>query len=311
MSRVFITGASGLIGRRLMMEHVRRGDHVSVLSRKLGVSYPAGVSVIRGDLAIRGETIVFPDTVDVLYHCAAELQTPERMHTVNGDGTRRLAEAASGCVGRWIQLSSVGVYGPCRDGEVTEEADLAPANDYEVSKAAGDEAVLSAAARGAFQCAILRPSIVFGPGMPNRSLFQLAAMVRRGLFCHIGPPGASANYVPVENVVDALLLCAEHPAAAGRTYNLSDWATMEDFVAAVAAAVDAPVPRLRLPLAPMRALAALTGLIPGSPLTVARVDALSGRSRYPIRRIQEELGYRHRVSLPEALHATLTGVQSG
>lgn len=187
---------------------------------------------------------------------------------------------------------------------------LQPANDYEMSKAAGDDAVQEVAAGGDFTLTILRPSIVFGRGMSNRSLFQLAAMIRRGLFFFLGPPGASANYVPVENVVDAMLLCAMHPAAVGRTYNLSDWMTMEDFVAAIALASGVPTPRLRLPRAPVRSLAAVTGLIPGSPLSVARVDALTSRCSYPSRRIEMDLGYRHRVGIADALRNLLAITQA-
>lgn len=305
MVTVAITGATGFIGRRLVGEHLRRGDRVRILTRQTGSRTCSGAETIIGDLTMDALPPSFPGTADVLYHCAAELHDVGRMSAVNAVGTQQLASAASGRIGRWVQLSSVGVYGPHSDGEITEDAMLQPANLYEISKARGDSAVLDAAARGGFVCTVLRPSIVFGPGMPNRSLFQLAAMVRRRLFFHIGPPGASANYIPADNVVDALLLCATHPAAAGRTYNLSDWTTMEDFVAIVANTQGVPPPRLRLPLAPMRALAAVAGLFPGSPLTVGRVAALSGRSRYPTRRIEAELGYRHRIDLATGLRTTL------
>lgn len=307
---VAITGASGFIGRRLVAEHVRRGDRIRVLTRRADVDFPAGVETCIGDLA--GETLPpgFPGEADVLYHCAAELSDPTRMRAVNVDGAQRLADAAAGRIGRWVQLSSVGVYGSRADGEITEDTPLRPTNDYEVTKAAGDNSVLDAAARGSFACTLLRPSIVFGPGMPNSALFQLAGAIRRGLFFYVGPQGAIVNYVFVDNVIDALLLCGSHPAAAGRIYNLSDWLPMESFVETIAATLGVPRPRLRLPLAPVRAIAAVAGLFPGSPLTVARVDALSRRSRYPVRRIESELGYHHRVSIADGLRVTLAPLMS-
>jgi len=101
------------------------------------------------------------------------------------------------------------------------------------------------------------------------------------------------------------MLCAVHSAATGRIFNVSDHRSMEDFVGALAAALDVAPPAIRLPAAPIRLLAGLAGLIPGSPLTISRVDALTGRVRYPIDRIQRELGYGHLLSMEEGLARTL------
>ena len=303
--RVAITGATGFVGRHLVAEHLRRGDLVRILTRQRNTDAFHGVETCVGDLADAGLSIAFPGEVDVLYHCAAELRNPARMRAVNLDGTRGLAMAAAGRVGRWVQLSSVGVYGPLAEGDVTEDSPLQPTNEYEISKAAGDKVVLNVALSGGFELSILRPSNIFGRDMPNRSLFHLATVIRRGLFFYVGPPGASANYIHIDNVIDALLLCGTHPAAAGRTYNLSDWISMEDFVGTIAAILQVPAPRLRLPRWPVHALAAAAGLLPGSPLTLARIEAISGRSRYPTRRIEMELGYRHRTSIVNGLHAML------
>ncbi len=89
---------------------------------------------------------------------------------------------------------------------------------------------------------MLRPTIVFGAGMPNRSIAQMIAVIQRGLFFFIGRRGASANYVHVSNVVDALVLCGTSPCASGRIYNLSDWTTVEDFARAIADALGRPRP---------------------------------------------------------------------
>jgi nucleoside-diphosphate-sugar epimerase len=57
---------------------------------------------------------------DVLCQCAAERPDALRMNAVNVEGTRKLLAAAVGNVGRWIQLSSLGVYGSTRSGVVRE-----------------------------------------------------------------------------------------------------------------------------------------------------------------------------------------------
>lgn len=305
---VCVTGGTGFIGRSLVIRLLADGYRVRVLTRGAGKNLPAEVEIFRGDLGQPG--CFFEDFLqgaDLLFHCAAELKNSGRCQVVNVEGAERLIASARGRLKRWVQLSSVGVYGPHRCGEVREDAAINPANTYECTKAEADLLVAETAANGKLEAVVVRPSTVFGPGMPNRSLFQLAAMIRRRLFFFIGPPGASANYVPVDNVVDALVLCGTHPAAAGKVFNVSDWTTVESFTAAMADALGVPSPRWRLPLAPVRGLARLAEWIPGSPLTVARVDALTGRARYPTDRIETELGFRHRQSLTEALNTLFRG----
>jgi nucleoside-diphosphate-sugar epimerase len=301
---VAITGASGFIGCQLVRLHLARGDRVRILTRQPQAAQSLGpVEVVLCDLAHPEVDALarFCDGADVIYHCAAQLGDPARMHGVNVLGTRRLLEFAQGRCNRWVQLSSVGVYGPAREGIVDESCPLAPQSEYEATKAEADRLVEQAAAAEAFSHTILRPSIVFGPNMPNRSLRQLVSAVARGMFFFIGPPGASANYIYVDNVVEALIACGTLPAARGRTYNLSDFRTMEEFVGAVAASIGKSVPHLRLPESPVRRLARTLGRLPGIPLTESRVDALTSRARYPSSRIERELGYVHRVSMEDGL----------
>jgi nucleoside-diphosphate-sugar epimerase len=305
---VAVTGATGFIGHLLVRQLVARGDTVRVLTRdRARASHlPASVEICVGDLA-SGEAppAAFLGGADVVYHLAGEVSRPAAMRRLHVDGTRALVDAAARSVRHWVQLSSVGVYGPVRAGVVDEGRPLLPRGEYEITKAESERLVRLAAAEGAFSCAVLRPSIVFGPGMPNRSLEQLASMVARGLFFYIGAPGASANYVYVDNVVDALIGCASKPAAGGGgVYNLSDFLPMEPFVATIAESIGAPHPRRRLPELPVRLAATTLGLIPGFPLTGARVDALTSRARYSSSRIERELGYSHGVSLQDGLRRT-------
>ena len=243
----------------------------------------------------------FVEGADVLYHCAGEIRDATRMEATHVEGTRRLIEAAAGKVGRWIQLSSVGAYGRYSEGIVTEETEPNPRGVYETTKVKSDSLVEAAGAGGAFSHAILRPSNVYGGEMANRSLFGLIAMVQRGWFFFIGQPGASANYIHVDNVVEGLIRCGTMSSAQGGIYNLSDYCTMEEFVAIIAGALGANVPRARLPESPVRLLARCCEKFPGFPLTEARVDALTSRTIYLTDKIERELGYRHVVSMQDGL----------
>lgn len=300
---VAITGGTGFIGRKLALRHLERGDEVRVLSRRLPAKakLPDSVRLYPGDLTNHDGLQVFLDKADVLYNCAGEIRETARMATLHVKGTQNLIDAASGRIGRWVQLSSVGVYGALAKGVITESSVLNPRGEYEITKTKADLLVMDAANKGGYDYSILRPSNVFGAEMPNQSLFAMISMIDRGIFFFIGKPGASANYIHVDNVVEGLVDCGTMPRAEGKIYNLSDDCKMEHFVTVIADALGCSAPRIRIPKI-LAQMAGLTlGKIPGFPLTQTRVNALSLQSNYPITRIQQELGYQHIVSMEDGL----------
>lgn len=310
---ISITGATGFIAKALTLKHLQRGDEVRVFSRRKReiLDVPEAVQVFNGDLTVGGESLnQFVENADILYHCAGEIRNNDLMRKLHINGTQNLLDAADRTIAHWVQLSSVGVYGPRRTGIVTEKTPLNPIGEYEQTKTKSDKLVIENAQNNGFSFSILRPSIVFGPQMPNRSVFQLISMIKRGLFFFIGPEGATANYIHVDNVVEALFQCGVNPAAKNRIYNISDAATMEEFVAMISDCLGKPSPKLRLPQIPIDLLARIAGCIPGSPLTRSRVDALTGRSVYSSDRISKELNYSHRVSIGEGIRQMVDSIQT-
>jgi len=306
---VAITGGTGFIGRRLAAALALAGHDVRVLTRKAApaVQAPEGVVLFSGDLTGEGNLAAFVSDVDVLFHCAGEISQPSRMHDLHVGGTSRLIEAASGNVRHWVQLSSTGAYGPRREGVVLEGDPLRPIGPYETTKVASDELVTRAGQSGAFTFSILRPSVVFGSDMPNQSLFGMLRMIERGMFFFIGRPGASANYIHVDNVVQALIACGFERPAEGRTFNLSDYCTIERFAELSAQCLGVQPPTRRLPEWPVRLGAQLLQKLPGWPLKPSRVDALTSFVRYPSTCIESELHYRHTVSMAEGIADLVRG----
>lgn len=300
---VAITGGTGFVGRHLVARHVALGDEVRYLTRSAEAPLLPGAVRHVGDLCGPADALAkFVRGADVLYHCAAELLDASRMEQTNVDGTQKLLHVARGEIGRWVQLSSTGVYGEKRDGVVVEDTVLRPGNAYERSKAKADALVLDAATDAEFSCALLRPSNVYGADMSNRSLFQLIRMIERGFFFFIGPRGAMMNYIHIENVMDALLACGQATLSQnGRAYIVSDHCTLEAFVDIIAMQFGRRMPYLRLPEFPVRGVAAILGNIPRFPLKLSRVDALTSRAVYQSERITSELGFRNRVSLEQGL----------
>jgi nucleoside-diphosphate-sugar epimerase len=172
---------------------------------------------------------------------------------------------------------------------------------YAQTKMEADKLVIETARKSGFTYSILRPSKVLGPYMNDRSLDQLITMINRGIFFFIGKPGASANYVYVENLVDALVLCGQLPKARGQIYNLSDYATLEHLVEVICDELGKPAPWLRLPESLVRVVTKPLQKIPGFPLTEFRIAGMTHRPVYSYEKIKKELGFVHKVLIGEGL----------
>ncbi|WP_144158572.1 NAD-dependent epimerase/dehydratase family protein [Paraburkholderia sp. BCC1885] len=308
--RVSVTGASGFIGRRLVEQLLSTGYNVTLLTRRDVPSELAGrVNVVRGDLC-RDEDDLLPllAECDTLFHCAGELYSPDAMEALHVGGTRRLLEAAEIIAARrgkplhWVNLSSVGAYGPPPERPnqirvVTEDYPLCPVGPYEVTKTRSDELVMAGGSRSAITYTIVRPTNVFGESMTNASLRGLLSMIRKRLFFYVGASDAVANYVHVDDVVAGLIACGSQPAARNRVFNLSNDCTLLELVSGAAQELGVPAPRLRVPEMAARAISALGGVAPGFPLTQERINALVGRTTYSSQQIRQELGVRPSISV--------------
>jgi nucleoside-diphosphate-sugar epimerase len=127
-------------------------------------------------------------------------------------------------------------------------------------------------------------------------------MVKRGWFFFVGKKRAVVNYVHVQNVVDALVLCATATLPNnGRIYIVSDWCYLDEMIATFANALCVPCPTLRLPECLVQLLAKLGDVLPRFPLRSSRVNALTYQHRYSIDRISTELGFKLTVPITTGL----------
>ncbi|WP_158217094.1 NAD(P)-dependent oxidoreductase [Synechococcus sp. 8F6] len=299
-----LTGGSGFIGSAFLKSALASGLCVRVLTRKPYDRPPqAGLEVVEGDLTSTLDWTRALRGVHVVVHTAAELKDAELMPVVNVQGPTHLLHAAVNAgVKRWVQLSSVGAFGPDCSGVVTEEWPDNPSGSYEISKTQFDDLLRKLAQDNTIEVCIVRPSNVYGPGMHNESIRAMLRSMQKGLFAFIGPPGASANYVHVDDVVQALRLCVQKPQAANRTYIVSAWATMEDMVQGLASGAGLMNPLVRIDVRLAKVLAYTFKWLPGWPLTVSRVKAMSLRSYYSTQRIESELGWKLTVPVHEGMH---------
>lgn len=230
--RILITGANGFVGSVMCAAAVKRGYSVR------------GVTRVPCDLAVGVENVVvgtidantgWQDTLtgcDVVIHLAARVHIMSdnssdplaEFRRVNTAGTERLARSAAACgVKRLVFVSSIGVNGLSTncDARFSELDTPNPHNAYALSKWEAEQALHNVQKETGLEVVVVRPPLVYGALAPG-NFEQLMRVVARG----VPLPFASANnrrdLVYVGNLVDALIVCASNPAAAGQTYLVSD-----------------------------------------------------------------------------------------
>lgn len=301
---VLVTGASGFIGRHLVHRLLGQGASLRIVTRhpdRLPREWAGRVQIVACSLADGATIQSAVEGVTLVFHLAGETNHVGAMQAVNVDATWNLVRAACTVgVKRFVHLSSVGVIGAEREGEIAEDEPCRPKNEYERTKLGGEQAVLDMARTSSCDFAVVRPTIVFGEG-GNRSrdsLLELLRAVQCGCFAFIGRQ-AVANYVYVGDVVDAMLRLSERSSPGGEIFHVADPAPMREFVGAIAETLGVTCPSRTVPAWAAHAAAAgmeAANHVLGTPapLTRSRVRALSSGCRFTADKLRRQAG----VTLP-------------
>jgi len=296
---IAITGGTGFIGKGIQSKHLSLGDEVRVLSRK--PHQDKLVRFFQGDLTNNSSKNIeilkdFISGADILYHCAAELTNQEKISFTNIDGTDRLLSIVKNTSLRWMQLSSVGVYGPCRSEIINEKNRKFPRGEYEESKLQSDNLVKSSG----FNYTILRPSIVFGDGMKNQSLNQMIRFIKYGLFFYIDRY-SMVNYVHVDEVVRAFTDLSLSESAINKEYILSDCCSIYEMVESISKGVNTSSPKKSISLKSAMALSKISKFIPFFPLTESRIKSMTSNCVYDSSLIIRDQGFKFKMELKDYL----------
>jgi nucleoside-diphosphate-sugar epimerase len=305
--RVLVTGAAGFVGAALCNALAGRGFMPRrVLRTDAGAPQADDVAIgeigpgTLCDNALRGmKTIV---------HLAARAHvrhetSPDAINqyrSVNVAGTERLARAAAQAgVRRLVFVSSVKVHGERTSGmPFAEDMPPAPQDSYGLSKWEAEQALCKVADETGLQVVVLRPPLMYGPGVKGNFLDLLRA-VDRGMPLPLRSINNQRSLLYVGDLANAIIACLEHPAAAGRTYLVvdRDAVSTPDLIRSVAAALGKPARLLPCPPALLRAAAALLGR---SAVASRLIDSLVADGS----RIERDLGWRPVSGLKAGLDAT-------
>lgn len=318
--KLLLTGGSGFIGSRLALAAREQSLDVVVTGQvnteaersRAEEMRRAGITLETGPLQDPAFALRIVSGCDLVIHLAAaqhEANVPDAFfEEVNVGGTRALVEASRGAgVKRFVYGSTIGVYGSAAEGALDEDSPPRPDNVYGRTKLAAEGVVRDQA--DGMETSIVRISETYGPG--DFRLLKLFRAIDKGAFVMIGDGQNRRQAMHVADLVRGLLIASRHPAAAGQTFVMPgrEVMTTSEMVTAIGAALGKPPPRLRLPMGPFVAAAAVfeatckpLGIQP--PLHRRRLDFFRKTFVFSTRKAEAMLGFVPQVPFAEGARET-------
>ncbi len=313
---ILLTGASGFVGAALLRRLEGDGLEVRALVRTPGTRLAVAVpTVCAGEIS--GSTDFAPalSGIRTVVHLAARVHVMRdqaadplaAFRVINLHGTLNLArQAVAAGVRRFVFVSSVKVNGESTlAGQAFTEQDApAPRDAYGHSKNDAELGLRQLAADTGIEVVIIRPPLVYGPGV-KANFAALLHAVRRGWPLPLGAVPNRRSLVALDNLVDFIVTCLSHPNAANQTFLVSDGHDLSttELVRGLARAAGV---RARLVSVPMWALRA--GAVPLG--KGAAVDRLCGNLALDISKARGLLGWVPPVEVDEGLRRVVAGTRA-
>ena len=270
--RVMVSGATGFVGSALI-DRLLSIDGVWVIagSRRTGLTWPAAVTpILLPDLG-RSTQLIPLAGVEVVVHSAARTQVMKdeivdplaEYRCVNVEGTLSLArQAAAAGVKRFIFISSIKVNGEATtNGRAFSPSDEpAPEDPYGRSKCEAEQGLMQLAAETGIGMVIIRPPLVYGAGVKG-NFASMVELVEKGVPLPLGSIHNKRSLVGIDNLVDLIIRCIDHPAAANQVFLAGDGEDMSttELLRGVGKAMGKPARLIPVPAGALQLGATLLG----------------------------------------------------
>lgn len=306
--RVLVTGASGFVGVAVLNQLTDKGwDALGAYRHGVPPLLAGAKGVVVGDLGDAQVWRAALDGVIAVVHTAARVhvindKSSDPLHEfrrVNVEGTAALArQAVAAGVRRFVFLSSIKVNGEFTELGQTFTAEDAPAPEdpYGVSKHEAEQLLRHIASETGMEVVIIRPPLVYGPGV--KANFQsMMRWLARGVPLPLAAVTQNRrSLVALDNLVDLIVTCLNHPAAANQTFLVSDGEDLStaELLKRMGAAMGRPVRLFSIP----PALFKLGSMVLNKPGIYQR---LYGSLQLDIAKTRQLLGWAPPVSVDEGL----------
>lgn len=310
MTKICVTGASAFVGHALCKALADRGLEVRGVLRSLNASKSwivAGIEYLSvTNIGAETDWSAALSGVESVIHCAdrvhvmheTESDALSAYRAVNVESTRHLAEqAVASGVRRFIFLSSIRVNGEQTDLRTSFTCDdnAIPEDLYGISKWEAEGVLHEIAARTGLEIAIIRSPLVYGPSVKGNFLSMLG-WLKRGVPLPLGAIHNKRSLVGINNLVDLIITCIDHPAAANQTFLVSDGEDLSttELLQRMGVALGKPARLLSVPASMFQLGAKLLGK-----KDVAQ--RLLGNFQVDFSKTKELLGWKPPVSVDEGL----------
>lgn len=315
---ILVTGATGFTGSHLARRLATDGHAVRALVRspeKGQALAELGIELAIGD--ITDPTTLTPalEGIEQVYHIAASFRqeniSDKQMWDINCYGVQNMLDAAiaAGTVQRFVHCSTIGVHGDIKNPPADEETPYNPDDVYQQSKTGGEKIAIDYMKQGKLPITIFRPGGIYGPG--DTRFLKLFRPIKKQRFVMIGSGNVLYTLIYIDDLVNGILLCGNHPNAIGNIYILTGEPalTLNEFVATIAEVMDVPPPRWRVPVSPIylagflcEMACKLVNFEP--PLYRRRVDFFRKDRSFSVAKARRELSFAPKVNLKTGLTRT-------
>lgn len=306
---ILVTGATGFVGSGLLVKLGQIADIYVVGAYRRDEPFAGHPSVVVGDINIETNwrTAVYGQRVVI--HSAARVHVMNDMSSdplnefrkVNVEGTLNLArQAAAAGVRRFIFISSIKVNGEDTVLDAPHHADAQPSPEdpYGISKMEAELGLRALAADTGMEVVIIRPPLVYGPGV-KANFLNMMRWLDKGVPLPFGAIHNCRSLVALDNLVDLIVTCIDHPAAANQTFLVSDGEDLSttELLRRMSTALGKPARLLPVPSRLLEIGAAMLG-------KQALAQRLCGSLQVDISKTCELLNWTPLVSVDEALRST-------
>ncbi len=319
MGTVLVTGGKGFLGSHLVSGLSAIGETVRVFARTPATGQQEKEAldndVVWGDIRDPKAVEQAVKGVDSVIHVVSNFRKggsdKKEAYAVNVEGTNNVLEAAKKHgVNHLIHCSTIGVHGTVMEIPANEETPFNPTDLYQETKLIAEKRVWEFYKETDLPITVIRPISLFGPG--DIRMLKLFKMIQKGRFVIVGDGEVLFHPAYIDDVVRGFLLCLNNEKAMGEAFIIGGegYLTLNELCKLIADQLNVAPPKLKVPLAPVLALATICeqicapfGIAP--PLHRRRVSFFQNNRAFSIEKAKQVLGYEPQYSLKEGIQKTI------
>ena len=309
---MLVTGATGFIGSELMQQLANDSElQLRAAARKKIEGLPVNISTYQ-----IGDIDAHTDWREALAECRTVIHTAARAHImgdsaqdplaefrrVNVDGTLNLArQAIDAGVKRFIFISSIKVNGEGGSNRIYHFDDpAAPEDDYGLSKWETEQGLRALCTKSSMELVVIRPPLIYGPGVKG-NLELLAKVIDKGLPLPLGAIENQRDMLSLNNLIDLIKTCIEHPAAPGQVFLCCDNEPISTplLIKLIANGLEKTARLWPVPVSVLNLLACLTG-------RQAMIKRLSSDFKIDMQHTMNTLEWQPTFSVADSMHWAFT-----